>query len=75
MILKFASSPDDSTWTFVDNITKVSVNNNPSIDTREDTNRVILCFRKDEEVLPVRLGKDSLAYLLNDDGKTIECLN
>lgn len=75
MILKFARRVDGTDWTFVDKITYLSVDKNPLQEKDDHYTCSIRCFQKEDERVPLYFRKDEAVYLLNDDGKTIECLN
>jgi hypothetical protein len=75
MILKFSSKTDNSEWTFADKITWLTTNKNP-LQGKDDNFTLEIRFRQKEEELPaIRFKKEDAVYLLNDEGKTIECLN
>jgi hypothetical protein len=76
MILKFSRGKEGNTnWTFIDGITFINVDKDPLQDKDDNFTCKIQCFHKEEERLPVYFVKGDAVYLLNDDGKTIECLN
>lgn len=73
MILKFARN--ESGWTFIDDITYVTVDKNP-LQTKDDHYTcMIRMFHNEEERIPLCFQKEDAVYLLNNEGKTIENLN
>ena len=75
MILKFCYKTERPEWTFADNITWLTTNKSP-LQECDGKLTLEIRLRQNEEELPVLyFTKDDAVYLLNDDGKTIECLN
>ena len=75
MILKFSYGDGNLFWTFADKITWITTNKNPLQDKDENISLEVRIRQKEEELPPLRFHKEDAVYLLNDEGKTIECLN
>jgi len=75
MILKFSSKTDSSEWTFADNITWITTNKNVLQEKDGNLTLEIRCEQGHEEIPTLFFTKEEAVYLLNDEGKTIECLN
>ena len=77
MVLKFSYTNTSKEWTFADKIMWLTTNKQP---LQEKDGKLTLQIRfrqlgESPEEMQLYFEKDDAVYLLNDDGKTIECLN
>lgn len=75
MILKYSRTPDNSEWTFADNITWITTNKQPLQEKDGYLTLEVRCEQGHETIPTLYFTKEEAVYLLNDEGKTIECLN
>jgi hypothetical protein len=74
MILKYSKNNESSFWSFADGITFITVDKNP-LQEKDDNFTCSVTVWHGEKDQALYFRKENAVYLLNDEGKTIECLN